>query len=101
MSGVANPRAADRAGGSAEVHHGYYRPAVGLQDLAAAVPEVPSDQAAGDDERDAADQKVARLQEHSAPRTLIGSDLCLPPEPVTKIRHFTVAPTEKLRLPQV
>jgi hypothetical protein len=36
-----------------EVRHGRDRPAVWLQDLAVAVPEVPPDQSAGDNERDA------------------------------------------------
>ena len=49
---------------SAEVRYGYDRPAVGLQDLAPPVPEVPADQAAGDDERDAPDQEGASSPNH-------------------------------------
>ena len=65
ISDAASRRAADRAGSLPEVHHGHDRPAIGLQHLAPPAKEVPSDQAAGGDERYASEQEVSSSPRHS------------------------------------
>ena len=48
-----------------KIHHGYDRPAIGLQYLSPAAPKIPTDQADGSGERDASNQEVSNSPGHS------------------------------------
>jgi hypothetical protein len=50
--------------GSPETHHGYDRPAIGLQYFAVLIEKEPTDQAGSSDESDASNQEVAGSRAH-------------------------------------